>query len=72
MSLLGNVTTLTQAEQEVLREICRGRTPQEVAVVRGSSWETVRFHLKIAMHKLGVSRWGHAALIYDRAQRNTP
>ena len=47
---------LTAAETEILAEVARGYRPDEVATLRGVSYETVRTHLKRIYGKLGVDR----------------
>jgi DNA-binding CsgD family transcriptional regulator len=47
---------LTAAEAAVAGELAAGRSPEDIALVRGSSVETVRVQLKAVAAKMGVSR----------------
>ena len=49
---------LTDAEIEVAIELASGRTPQEIALHRGSSLATVRVQIKRALTKTGTHRQG--------------
>lgn len=53
---------LTTRERECLLWTSRGKTNWEVGEILNISSETVRFHLKNAMHKMGVYSQHHAAV----------
>ncbi len=50
----GLLTALTAREQEVLRQVARGRTNQEIAQTLSISYSTVRTHLNNIYRKLGI------------------
>lgn len=53
---LQGVFGLTEAEAEILAAFVAGREPRAIAEASGRSYETVRFHMKNVMDKLGVGR----------------
>ena len=53
---------LTTRERECLLWTSRGKTNWEVGEILSISSETVRFHLKNAMNKMGVYSQHHAAV----------
>jgi len=62
---------LTAREQEVMRLICSEGQGSSKVVARllGISNKTVEIHVANAIEKLGARTRLHAALIWDRAQR---
>lgn len=53
---LASFYRLTMAERRVLEGLVTGQTVREIAAASGTSWETVRSHLKGIYSKVGVSR----------------
>jgi len=51
----GKHEQLTRREFEVLRQVARGLSNQQIARSLGISINTVRTHLRSAFHKLGAS-----------------
>lgn len=47
---------LTAAERVVVMRVARGESPREIADALGSSWHTIRTHLRSAFAKTGVNR----------------
>jgi len=56
VELMRNLHGLTRAESELVRELARGRTLEEVSQSRGVSINTARSHLKRAFRKTGTCR----------------
>ncbi len=58
---LAQANSLTERETQIVRELLKARTVDEIAKVIGVSRETVRSHKRAIFHKCGVS--SHAELI---------
>lgn len=54
---------LTNREQQVLEQVCTGRSDKEIARELGIQTPTVKLHLKMIFRKLGVQNRTQAALI---------
>ncbi len=59
----GNADKLTPRQREVLREIGKGRSNQEIAQVLGISVATVKLHVNAILQALGVRNRTEAAII---------
>ena len=62
---------MTKRETEVMRLVCEGLTGQAIGEVLGISSRTVEIHRRNAVLKLGARNQTHAAVLFDRAQRET-
>jgi DNA-binding NarL/FixJ family response regulator len=60
---------MTRREIEVMRLICEGLTAQGVGERLCISSRTVEIHRSNARLKLGARNQTHAAVLFDRAQR---
>lgn len=63
------MTALTDRETDVMRLLCTGLTAQGVGEALGISSRTVEIHRSNARLKLGARNQTHAAVLFDRAQR---
>jgi DNA-binding CsgD family transcriptional regulator len=60
---------MTDRETQVMRLICDGLTAQGIGEALGISSRTVEIHRRTAIIKLGARNQTHAAVLFDRAQR---
>ena len=60
---------MTDREAQVMRLICEGLTAQGIGEALGISSRTVEIHRRTAIAKLGAVNQTHAAVLFDRAQR---
>lgn len=58
----GDDPALTPRERDVLRWIVEGKTNQEIGIILGISWRTVRLHCERIFQKLGVETRTAAAV----------
>jgi len=61
------LSTLTKRELEILSSLAAGRTNKEIAVEKGVSANTVKYHVRNLFEKLGVSNRGQAIALYLQA-----
>ncbi len=59
--------TLSPAQREVLRWLLEGRTPREIAAIKGRGYETIRSHIR-ALHRAFGTRAEHQ-LVAECARR---
>ena len=59
--------TLSPAQREVLRWLLEGRTPREIAAIKGRGYETIRSHVR-ALHRAFGTRAEHQ-LVAECARR---
>ena len=60
---------LTKRERDVMHCLCEGLTAQGIGEVLGISSRTVEIHRRNTIEKLGARNQTHAAVLFDRAQR---
>ena len=60
---------MTKREREVMQCVCEGLTGQEIGERLGLSSRTVEVHRRNAVLKLGARNQTHAAVLFDRAQK---
>lgn len=60
---------LTKRETEVMRHLCEGLTAQGIGERMSLSSRTVEIHKANAIRKLDAHNQTHAAVLFDRAQR---
>ena len=60
---------MTKRETDVMRLVCEGLTAQGIGEALGISSRTVEIHRRNAIQKLGARNQTHAAVVFDRAQR---
>ena len=65
------MTAMTNREIEVMRLVCEGLTAQGVGEVLCLSSRTVEIHRSNAIRKLNARNQTHAAVLFDRARRET-
>lgn len=63
------MSALTTREREVMQCVCEGLTAQGTGERLGISSRTVEIHRRVAILKLGARNQTHAAVLFDRAQR---
>ncbi len=63
---------LTPRQKEVLAEIGKGRSNQEIARVLGISIATVKLHVNAILQTLGVRNRTEAAIIALRTEASRP
>ncbi|KAB7738733.1 response regulator [Parvibaculum sedimenti] len=68
----GNFDKLTPRQREVLDEMAKGRSNQEIAQVLGISVATVKLHVNAVLQTLGVRNRTEAALIAQRVKAPVP
>ena len=56
--------TLTKRELEILASLAAGRTNKEIAAEKAVSTNTVKYHIRNLVEKLGVSNRGQAIALY--------
>lgn len=67
-----NVDKLTPRQREVLGEMAKGRSNQEIAEVLGISVATVKLHVNAVLQTLGARNRTEAALIAQRIKAPVP
>lgn len=60
---------MTKRELEVMHCLCEGLSGKDIGEQLGISSRTVEVHRRSAILKLGARNQTHAAVLFDRAQR---
>ncbi|WP_343990393.1 response regulator transcription factor, partial [Nocardioides dubius] len=71
-SVLERLASLSPREVEVLKQLARGRTVAELAVLQEVSEDTVRSHVRAILRKLKVSSQLAAVAEWNRASQGWP
>ncbi|HWT06278.1 MAG TPA: helix-turn-helix transcriptional regulator [Xanthomonadales bacterium] len=58
---------LSPAQRDVLRWLLEGRTPREIAAIKGRGYETIRSHIRV-LHRVFGTRAEHQ-LVAECARR---